>query len=58
MTQRPAVSQASTVRLPVEADIRERAYEIYEARGREAGHEVEDWTQAERELRSRQEAHP
>ena len=30
--------------------IRQRAYELYEARGREDGHEVEDWLQAEAEV--------
>jgi Protein of unknown function (DUF2934) len=30
--------------------IRRRAYEFYERRGREDGHEVEDWLQAEAEL--------
>lgn len=30
--------------------IRQRAYELYEARGRENGHEVEDWIQAEAEI--------
>ena len=33
------------------ADIACRAYDIYLARGREHGHDVEDWVQAERELR-------
>jgi len=31
-----------------------RAYELYERRGREAGHEVEDWLQAEAELKAEQ----
>lgn len=30
--------------------IRQRAYELYEARGREAGHDVDDWLQAEAEI--------
>lgn len=30
--------------------IRGRAYEIYEQRGREDGHDLEDWLQAESEL--------
>jgi hypothetical protein len=34
-----------------EADrIAQRAYERYEARGREDGHDMEDWFEAEREL--------
>jgi len=31
-------------------DIAKRAFEIYEARGRQTGHDVEDWLQAEQEL--------
>ncbi|MGB8887373.1 MAG: DUF2934 domain-containing protein [Candidatus Korobacteraceae bacterium] len=30
--------------------IRQRAYELYEAREREDGHEFEDWLQAEGEV--------
>jgi hypothetical protein len=30
--------------------IRQRAYELYEARGREAGHDIDDWLQAEAEI--------
>ncbi len=35
-------------------EIRQRAYEIYLARGAAPGFELHDWLQAERELRSRQ----
>jgi hypothetical protein len=31
-------------------DIARRAYELYETRGREHGHDLDDWLQAEREL--------
>ena len=31
-------------------DVRRRAYELFELRGREAGREVEDWLQAERDV--------
>ena len=34
----------------LEEKLRQRAYELYEARGREAGHDVDDWLQAEAEL--------
>lgn len=34
-----------------EHDIARRAYDLYLARGGEHGHHVEDWLQAERELR-------
>jgi Protein of unknown function (DUF2934) len=33
-----------------EEDIRRRAYELYEGRGREEGHELDDWLQAEQEI--------
>jgi hypothetical protein len=35
---------------PSEVQIRVRAYEIYLERGRQPGHEVDDWLQAEFEL--------
>jgi len=38
-----------------EQEIRCRAYEIYEARGRENGHDREDWLRAEAELTGRTE---
>ena len=30
--------------------IRQRAHELYEARGREEGHDLDDWLQAEAEI--------
>jgi hypothetical protein len=33
--------------------IRERAYELFEARGCESGHELDDWLQAEAEVRGK-----
>jgi hypothetical protein len=41
----PAVS------IPGNDDIARRAFELYCARGCEDGHDIEDWLQAERELR-------
>ena len=38
---------------PADEKIRRRAYEVYLARGRTHGQALEDWLQAERELRSR-----
>jgi hypothetical protein len=35
---------------PLEAEIRTRAYELYEQRGGEPGHELDDWLEAESEL--------
>jgi hypothetical protein len=34
-----------------DGDIARRAHDLYLARGREPGHDVEDWLQAEQELR-------
>ena len=31
--------------------IRERAYQLFEARGRQSGHELDDWLRAEREVK-------
>ena len=39
----------------VAEQIRCRAYELYEQRGREEGHEVEDWLRAEAEVTGRAE---
>ena len=36
--------------IDLQEEISRRAYELYERRGREAGHETEDWLQAEAEL--------
>jgi hypothetical protein len=34
----------------IEEEIRNRAYELFEARGREEGRELEDWLRAEDEI--------
>ena len=34
----------------LEEQIRRRAYDFYEQRGRQEGHDVDDWLQAESEL--------
>ena len=31
--------------------IRQRAYQLFEASGRQQGHELDDWLQAEREIK-------
>ena len=38
----------------LEHQIRERAYELYEARGREHGHDEEDWLRAKEEITTAQ----
>jgi len=35
---------------PYYLDIQVRAYELYEQRGKEPGHDLDDWLQAEAEL--------
>ena len=47
---------ADTSGLTVEnasAFIRNRAYQLFEMRGRQPGHELDDWLRAEREITSR-----
>lgn len=39
-----------------EEEIRRRAYELYEARGRGDGHDLEDWLEAEAETNGRAES--
>ena len=34
------------------SDIARRAYDLYQARGCQPGHDVDDWMQAERDLRA------
>jgi outer membrane protein TolC len=48
-------TQTTTLRDPdnLEENIRRRAYELYEERGREDGRELDDWLRAEEELRQR-----
>jgi hypothetical protein len=41
-----AITEAQSL----EEQIRQRAYELYEANGREDGHELDDWLRAENEI--------
>jgi hypothetical protein len=43
-------SQIESRQPDLEEQIRVRAYEIYEARGREDGHQLEDWFRAKEEM--------
>ena len=47
-----AASNANAKELALYERIAQRAYELYEQRGRQAGSALEDWIQAEREIRS------
>ncbi len=43
---------AATAETPnIEEEIRGRAFELFEARGAEDGHELEDWLRAEEEIK-------
>jgi hypothetical protein len=46
---------SATKDLPLEARIRQRAHELYVLRGNESGSEIEDWLQAEDEIRAEEE---
>jgi hypothetical protein len=50
--KRPATATSDPQDLELEHHIRLRAYELYEARGREDGHDREDWLRAEEEITS------
>jgi hypothetical protein len=39
--------------IPAQDRIRERAYELYESRGHEAGQDAQDWLRAEQEILQR-----
>jgi hypothetical protein len=49
----PAQSQPLPPRDDIQARIADRAYEIYAQRGYREGYALDDWLEAEREIRSR-----
>ena len=49
-TKKPRTTVMELQDLELEHQIRQRAYELYEARGREDGHDLEDWLRAEEEI--------
>lgn len=49
-TKKSPTLVTSTPSQSYEEQIRRRAYELYEARGREDGHDIEDWLRAESEI--------
>jgi hypothetical protein len=51
--RKAAPSQVSPTPIDLEAQIRQRAYELYQERGGAPGYETEDWTRAEAEIRGR-----
>ncbi len=51
--RKTAAPQVSPTPIDLDAQIRQRAYELYQERGGAPGYETEDWTRAEREVRNR-----
>lgn len=51
---RKASSSANAQNVEIEAQIRQRAYELYQERGCTPGQENEDWLRAESEVMARQ----
>ena len=49
----PATVTSEPQEVDLEHQIRLRAHELYEARGREDGHELDDWLRAEEEIRAK-----
>jgi hypothetical protein len=47
-------SDEPTVLIPIEQQIQQRAYELYEQRGKTEGHELDDWLRAECEIKGTQ----
>jgi hypothetical protein len=51
--KQPTTGISELQEFELEHQIRLRSYELYEARGREDGHELEDWLRAEEEIREK-----
>ncbi len=49
-SEKPTTNIATESHPNVEEEIRRRAHELYEERGREDGHDMEDWLRAEAEI--------
>ena len=49
--KQPTTEISELQEFELEYQIRRRAYELYEERGREDGHEEEDWLRAEEEIK-------
>jgi hypothetical protein len=51
LPQEPTKTTPNVIADPkLEKEIRRRAYVLYEQRGREDGHDIDDWLRAETEL--------
>jgi Protein of unknown function (DUF2934) len=47
-------SDEPTVLIPIRQQIQQRAYELYERRGRTEGHDLDDWLKTEYEIKGTQ----
>jgi Protein of unknown function (DUF2934) len=50
LTRKPQMNIVTEPKTNLEEQIRRRAYELYEARGREEGRAIEDWLRAKAEI--------
>ena len=50
LTKQPTTGISELQEFELEYQIRLRAYQLYEERGREDGHELDDWLRAEEEM--------
>jgi hypothetical protein len=50
MARMAAATRTAPENLPLEEQIRRRAYELYIRRGKQSGAELDDWLQAEEEI--------
>jgi hypothetical protein len=46
----PTETRATESPVDIQEQVRRRAFDLYEQRGREDGHDLDDWLQAESEL--------
>ena len=53
-TTHPSLEHPQPNDAPTAEEVARRAYELYEARGSEPGADLDDWLQAEHELRTAQ----
>ena len=53
IAKKTGLPQVNPTPIDLDAQIRQRAYELYQERGCAPGHETEDWTRAEKEVRNR-----
>ena len=54
MARMAAAAKTAVEDLPLEEQIRRRAYEIFVQRGNQSGSELDDWLQAENEILTRE----